>query len=89
MLCCNCSKALSHVKIEQKGSKKKLFRCLVCEECERSESRKRVFLTRDLNSALNIRRLACDWIKGQKRPDAFCRSAAGLSSTTNTTVEKC
>ena len=64
------------MKIEQKGkgSKKKLFRCLVCEECERSESKKRVFLTRDLNSALNTRRLACDWIDGQKRPDAFCRS---------------
>jgi hypothetical protein len=79
------------VKIEQKGSKKgskkKLFRCLVCEECESSESKKRVFLTRDLNSALNTRRLARDWIDGQKRPSAFCRSAAGLSSTT-ITVEK-
>ena len=81
-LCCNCSKELSHVKIEQGESKKKLFRCLVCEECERSESKnKRVFLTRDLNSALNIRRLACDWIHDQTRPVAFCRSATGLSST--------
>merc|ERR1719231_1783917 len=69
-LCCNCAKELSHVKIEQEeGSKKKLFRCLVCEECERSESKKRVFLTRDLNSALNIRRLACDWISDQTRPE--------------------
>ena len=64
-LCCNCEKELSHAKVKQKGSKKKLFRCLVCEECERSESKKRVFLTRDLNSALNMRRLAGDWIKGQ------------------------
>jgi len=82
-LCCNCSKELSHVKIEQGESKKKLFRCLVCEECERPEGKnKRVFLTRDLNSALNIRRLACDWIRDQTRPVAFCRSATGLSFTT-------
>ena len=82
-LCCNCSKELSHVKIEQGESKKKLFRCLVCEECERPEGKnKRVFLTRDLNSALNIRRLACDWIHDQTRPVAFCRSATGLSFTT-------
>ena len=80
-LCCNCAKELSHVKIEQEESKKKLFRCLVCEECERSESKKRVFVTRDLNSALNIRRLACDWICGQTRPVAFCRNATGLPTT--------
>ena len=67
--------------IEQEGSKKKLFRCLVCEECESSESKKRVFVTRDLNSALNIRRLACDWICGQTRPVAFCRNATGLPTT--------
>ena len=71
------------MKIEQGESKKKLFRCLVCEECERSESKnKRVFLTRDLNSALNIRRLACDWINDQTRPVAFRRSATGLPFTT-------
>ena len=73
------------MKIEQEeGSKKKLFRCLVCEECERSESKKRVFLTRDLNSALNIRRLACDWIRDQTRPVAFSRNAenaTGLPTT--------
>jgi len=80
-LCCNCSKELSHVKIEQGESKKKLFRCLVCEECESYESKKRVFLTWDLNSALNIRRLACDWIHDQARPVTFCRSAIGLSFT--------
>ena len=82
-LCCNCSKELSHVKIEQGESKKKLFRCLVCEECERPEGKnKRVFLTRDLNSALNIRRLACDWIRDQTRPVAFRRSATGVPTTT-------
>lgn len=80
-LCCNCTKELSHVKIEQEESKKKLFRCLVCEECERSESKKRVFVTRDLNSALNIRRLARDWIRDQTRPVAFSRNATGLSTT--------
>ena len=74
------------MKIEQQGSKKKLFRCLVCEECERSESKKRVFLTRDLNAALNIRRLACDWICGQTRPVAFYRSVTGVPFTA--TAEK-
>ena len=74
-LCCNCAKELSHVTIEQEGSKKKLFRCLVCEECESSESKKRVFLTRDLNSAVNIRRLACDWISNQTRTPGFSRGA--------------
>lgn len=38
-VCCNRAKELSHVKIKQEESKKKLFRCLVCEECERSESK--------------------------------------------------
>ena len=85
-LCCNCEKELSYVKIEQEGSKKKLFRCLVCEECERYESKKRVFLTRDLNAALNIRRLAWDWISSQTRPGAFSRGAAGLPTTA--TAEK-
>ena len=74
------------MKIEQKEGKKKLFRCLVCEECERSESKKRVFLTRDLNAALNIRRMACDWILDQTRPVAFCRNATGLP--TAATAEK-
>ena len=85
-LCCNCQNELSHVKIDQEERKKKLFRCLVCDECERSESKTRVFVTRDLNSALNIRRLACDWISGQTRPVAFCRSATGLPTTA--TAEK-
>ena len=78
-LCCNCSKELSHVKVkrgEQGESKKKLYRCLVCEECESSKSEKqRVFLTRDLNSAVNIRRLACDWISNQTRTPGFSRGA--------------
>ena len=61
---------------EQGESKKKLYRCLVCEECESSKSEKqRVFLTRDLNSAVNIRRLACDWISNQTRTPGFSRGA--------------
>ena len=81
-LCFKCSKELSHVKIEQGESKKKLFRCLVSEECEHCKSeKKRIFSTRDMNSALNIRRLACDWIRDQTRPVAFHRSATGLSFT--------
>ena len=90
-LCCICAKELSYVQIGQKGSKKKLFRCLVCEKCESSESKKkRVFFTRDLNSALNIRRLACDWINKQTRPVEFCRNPIGLGITAaeNTAAEK-
>ena len=61
------------MKIEQEESKKRLLRCLVCEECERSESKKRVFVTRDLNSAMNI----C----GQTHPVAFYLDTTGLSIT--------
>ena len=64
------------MKIKHKAGKKQLFRCLVCEECKsaRCESQKHVFLTRDLNSALNIRRIAYEWLAHQTRPAAFSRS---------------
>ena len=85
-LCCNCSKELSNYRVNHRGRNTKLYRCLVCEECKRSESKtrrinytpnqnKRVFLTRDLNSALNIRNLAVEWIQNQSRPTPFCRTA--------------
>ena len=75
-LCCNCHKELSHVKIKHEAGNKKLFRCLVCEECRcaRYESPQRVFLTRDLNAALNIRRIAREWLARQTRPAAFRRN---------------
>ena len=62
-LCCNCHKELSKIK----------FRCLVCKECESYESEHPIFLTRDLNAAINIRNLALQWIANQTRPLAFCR----------------
>ena len=45
-LYCNCEKVLQQMEV--KGGK--VFRCLVCEECERSESKKKCRL---LSSALN------------------------------------
>lgn len=62
-LCCNCHKELSKIK----------FRCLVCKECESYESKHPIFLTRDLNSAINIRNLALQWIANKTRPLAFSR----------------
>ena len=74
-LCCNCSGRLQHMRAESSAKKKKVFRCLICPECESSESKQPVFLTRDLNSALNIRQLALKWVMEKTRPAAFCREA--------------
>jgi len=52
-----------------------IFRCLHCPECSASSpnAQRSAFLTRDLNSAFNIRQLAIAWIERQKRPVAFLR----------------
>jgi 6-pyruvoyl-tetrahydropterin synthase len=75
-LCCRCSKELSHLKVERGGNqpKTKVYRCLVCEGCASFDSKKTVFVTRDLNSALNIRNLAEIWLKKKERPKEFTRS---------------
>lgn len=71
-----CHEKLKNMKIEDENSKcKKIYRCLVCNECESSESKNRIFVTRDLNSALNIRNLAEEWIFNKIRPSAFLREA--------------
>ena len=69
-LCCKCYKELEHYRNE---GNKKVFRCLICRECGSSESKKPRFVTRDLNSALNIRMLVGVCVSGQKRPEAFCK----------------
>ena len=86
-LCCGCHKELCHLRVKQNDTTKKLFRCLVCNECESSESKQPVFVTRDLNSALNIRHLTCRSIVGLKRPVPFCRDGTGLTLTSETTQE--
>jgi hypothetical protein len=79
-LCCHCHQELCHLKVKQDAKNKKVFRCLVCNECVRSESKQPVFVTRDLNSAKNILHLAKCWMKEQKRPSVFNRTE-GLTFT--------
>jgi hypothetical protein len=79
-LCCHCHHEMCHLKVKQETKNKKVFRCLVCNECVSSESKQPVFVTRDLNSAKNILHLANSWIKEQKRPSVFQRTE-GLTFT--------
>ena len=79
-LCCHCHKELCHMHVQKDNKTKKLFRCLVCKGCVSSESEKTAFITRDLNSAINIRNLAHDWVHFQTRPSVFSRTE-GLAST--------
>lgn len=84
-LCCKCHKELEHYRNEEN---KKVFRCLICSECGSSESKISRFVTRDLNSALNISMLAKAWISEQKRPEAFCkRKVEGQALTTAIVVD--
>ena len=88
-LCCHCNKELCHMHVQKDNTTKKLFRCLVCKGCVSSESKKTAFITRDLNSAINIRNLAHQWVHFQTRPSVFSRTE-GLASTSvaNTREEK-
>jgi hypothetical protein len=81
-LCCKCHCELCHLQVKDNDRNKKVFRCLVCKGCESSESKQSIFVTRDLNSANNIRQLALDWLNVRKRPDVFNRTA-GLTSTSS------
>ena len=88
-LCCDCHKELCYLHVQKENKDKKVFRCLTCKGCVSSESKNVTFVTRDLNSALNIRRLAVKWIEEQKRPEAFTQvKVNGMSSTTSFEVEK-
>jgi hypothetical protein len=81
-LCCKCHCELCHLQVKEDDRNKKVFRCLVCKGCASSESKQSIFVTRDLNSANNIRQLALDWLNVRKRPDVFNRTA-GLTSTSS------
>lgn len=81
-LCCRCHDELCHLRVKQESQTKKVFRCLVCNGCASSESKQTIFVTRDLNSAQNIRQLAIDWLNGRKRPSVFNRTE-GLTITPN------
>ena len=84
-----CHGPLQHLRVGSDAKKKKVFRCLICPECESSESKQPTFWTRDLNSALNIRQLALKWITERTRPEAICRqtNATGLARTPRTEGE--
>uniref|UniRef100_A0A6C0CSH1 Transposase n=1 Tax=viral metagenome TaxID=1070528 RepID=A0A6C0CSH1_9ZZZZ len=79
-LCCRCHDELCHLRVKEDNINKKVFRCLVCNGCASSESKQPVFVTRDLNSAQNIRQLALDWLNERKRPSVFHRTE-GLTFT--------
>ena len=81
--CCNCWKELVNHKYEKKNEDneketKYLFRVLKCENCEgvnicSSESKKcPMFITRDLNSCINMISIAKNIIYKRKRPEVFC-----------------
>ena len=84
-LCCNCQNQLEYYKV--KGSNKKVFRCLICKECKRSESNQTVFLTRDFNSANNILNNALSILK-IPHTKLFKKQAVGYSSTALTVTHK-
>ena len=75
-LCCNCAR-LSHV--DERGGNKN------CSDAsnENANAPKAKTRIRHTGSELGTKhpRLACDWICGQTRPVAFCRSATGLPTT--------
>jgi hypothetical protein len=71
--CCLGHKELCHLKVKKDDRNERVYRYLVCKECESSVSKRTVFLTRDLNSALNIRNLAIAWLATKTRAPAFHR----------------
>ncbi len=72
--CCNCKNDIENKEIN--GNKK--FRLLVCKDCESnigsSESKCPIFLTRDLNSCINMQNIVKYMLNNNmKRPKEFCR----------------
>lgn len=67
MLCCDCSQPLAHVK-DKKGED--IYRLFCCVSCKNKET---VFRTRDVNAAVNIRKLTREWIDTRTRPIEFIR----------------
>ena len=76
-----CSKPDCHniLSYHRNDCGKKVFRCLTCQECSARlpNTQRSAFMTRDLNSAINIRSLALQWIHCQNRPIAFRRGGIG------------
>jgi transposase len=72
-LCSRCHKELCHSRVKNDDKNEKVCRCLVCKECESSESKGTVFWNRDLNAALNIRNLAIEWLATKTHPPEFLR----------------
>ena len=66
-LCCDCHQPLAHVK-DKKGED--IYRLFCCVSCKNKET---VFRTRDVNAAVNIRKLTREWIDTQTRPIEFTR----------------
>jgi len=79
-------------KKKTKTNKKKIHRCLVCEECCSSKNGGKVprFMNRDIMGALNILMLGqCD-LKNKERPKAYKRAKFGKEETqaTSSTLPK-
>jgi hypothetical protein len=75
--CCNCKNNIENKEIN--GNKK--FRLLVCKDCESnigsSESKCPIFLTRDLNSCINMQNIVKYMLNNNmERPKEFCREKA-------------
>ena len=73
-LCCHCHRKLSHHHAEGRG---KLWRALECQGCLLPKSSSPRYMSRDLNSAINILHLAQYWMQNQERPEEFRRELRG------------
>ena len=83
-LCSKCHHELENYKSNKTQSVQYIHRLLVCNGCQNqrfcknngSESKKVVFMNRDINACTNIRNIATKWISSQIRPEPFCQRFA-------------
>ena len=73
-LCNRCSSELVNHRFEDERPKHRLLTC--SGRCGAIRERGIAFITRDLNSAINIRNMAVEWILHRSRPLPFCRTVA-------------
>ena len=78
--CCNCYSDLEYYK-DKDG--KKVFRLLKCSNCVSCENKQTAFMTRDINSAVNIRNITKSWVETQTRNPIF-----KISSFTSLEIKK-
>lgn len=71
MLCCKCHNEIKNYK-DAEGNK--IHRLFICKGCCDSESKKTVFINRDINACVNILNLSKEWISHKTRNISFCRS---------------